>query len=146
MSGIANRACGICGGDGILSRSHTEDGWDYEECPCTRREVIESMEKSGYDLKDEGCAQVVANTDEEIKAAVYAELDNLIELQPHCFTTDDLHHRADKFLKMAHNNFVGGAISSAIKRGLIEWTGQVTASTRPKAKARILKIWRKALG
>ncbi len=48
MSGIADKDCKICGGDGILSRTYSEDGWDIEECPCAREECIRSMEESGY--------------------------------------------------------------------------------------------------
>lgn len=146
MGGLANKACGICGGDGILSQSHTDEGWDYEECPCARNEAIESMEMSGYDLKEQGCEQVMGNTPESIKEKVFKELDALIELQPYAFTTDDLHRRCEKLLKQAHANFVGSTISSARKRGLIEWTGRVDNSTRPERRGGMIKVWRAISG
>jgi len=142
MSGIANKSCGICGGDGILSQSHSDEGWDYEECPCTKCETIEAMESSGYDLKEEGCRQVMDNTDTIVKEKIFKELDALIELQPYAFTTDDLHRRCSKLLKEAHSNFVGSTISSARKRGLIEWTGRVANSARPQRRGGMIKIWR----
>jgi hypothetical protein len=146
MGGFANRACGICDGAGFMSRSHSEEGWDIEECPCSRSEAIESMESSGYDLKEAGCDQVVNNAPKALKDAIFRQLSQLIELQPLAFTTDDLHERAGKLLEEVNPNFVGGAIFSAQRSGLIEWTGSVAASSRPRAKSRTIKVWRKAVG
>jgi hypothetical protein len=57
-------------------------------------------------------------------------------------TSDDVWALLDQFGGLVHVNAVGAAMNHAARRGILSATGRIAKSTRTKAHARNVQVWK----
>jgi hypothetical protein len=164
-------ACIICNGDGY-EYEQVGDKREKRPCPCdqnapakhlitatskpqTYREQVasglideEMPSPSARQLADNGIAKVMENvqngSEAEAVELIYAELIMLANLQPYCFTSDDLRRRVEHLIPRLHStNIIGGLFRRAKREKLIESTGDFIPSELPQSHGRPIRVWRK---